>query len=489
MTDFFIWSQHFVRLFWIFIVVMVVSSCASKPHSERANKEELLVDGPSARKGEFSKFDPQADGQSTDAEEDQDDEDAESEEDDDEANVPSPEVFEEGFCRDDVYARYLSQEYLTKFPAKKVKQKSAVSKRGKKSRDSENSRDVEALYYARSRIVGNMVPYFGALPVVSNPQVERWLRYFKTTGQQAYLKWKVRGESFREVVEPLLKQEGLPQELFFLAMVESGFNNQALSHARATGPWQFMKGTGQLYGLKVGHWVDERRDPVKSTIAAARYLRDLYEDFGDWYLAMASYNAGPGKIRKAIRKTGSSNFWDIAESKHIRSETKNYVPKVLAALILSSTSDAKAYRVDANPVDHTPTTTVTVSRPVQIEELAFKLGIPKRAVEKWNPELVKGITPPTKSGAGYKLRLPEKFAAKFPEIEPQLSELKITDVLMHKIKKGETLGRIASRYGTKIRDLQTLNPGLSSKALKVGREIAIPVAGVVSRSPRQASLR
>ncbi len=406
-----------------------------------------------------------------------------------EIDVLAPEALEEGFCKDDIFATYLMQQYFVDHPAAAKAVRGSVGRSRAARRQAKSVRDrneVEALFYARSRLVGPMVPYFGAIPVVSNAKVEQWLRYFKTTGQETYLKWMVRGESFREVVQPLLKQEGLPQELFFLAMVESGFNNTAYSRARATGPWQFMKGTAQLYGLKVTHWVDERRDPVKSTIAAARYLRDLYAEFGDWYLAMAAYNAGPGKIRSAIRRSGTRDFWKIAETRYIRAETKHYVPKVLSALILASTSDAQAYRVAANPADKTPTHLVTVKRPVKIDEIAQTIGLPSTALSRWNPELVRGITPPNAGQDGYALRLPEKFAAMFAEIEPRLSELKITDVVMHTVRRGDTLSRIAHRYRVKIQHIISMNPRLSPRALRVGKEIAVPIPGVVETSKRSA---
>ncbi len=456
---------------WYVLCALLVTGCASMKRSAKYKSGEINAQ-------QITNFDPGRDPTMTTAELAADDEN-----DDDDIEIPAPEVLEEGFCKDDIFATYLRQNHTASQPSKRQPARTRANRR--RERSQQIHREVEALFYARSRLVGPMVPYFGAIPVVSNSRVEHWLRYFKTTGQETFLKWMVRGESFREIVQPLLTQEGLPQELFFLAMVESGFNNTASSSARAIGPWQFMKGTAQLYGLKVTHWVDERRDPVKSTIAAARYLRDLYAEFGDWYLAMAAYNAGPGKIRSAIRRSGSRDFWTIAETSYIRSETKHYVPKVLSALILASTPDAQSFRVAANPADKMPTHTVDVQRPIKIEEVAVSLGLPVTALSKWNPELVRGITPPRRDNNGYQLRLPERYAAVFPDIEGRLSELKITDVLMHRVQRGDTLSRIAHRYRVKIQQILALNPKLSPRNLRIGREIAVPIPGIVQATKKK----
>jgi membrane-bound lytic murein transglycosylase D len=331
-------------------------------------------------------------------------------------------------------------------------------------------------------MVGETVPYFGSLPVVTNPRVEHWIRYFKNGGRKAFLKWLVRGESVRELVVPILKEQGLPPEFIFLSMVESGFSNQAYSHAKATGPWQFMPGTARLYGLEMNTWMDERRDPAKSTLAAARHLRDLYEDFGDWYLAMAAYNAGPGRVRSAIRMTGSNDFWKLADSAYLPVETKNYVPKVLAALQLSSNPAGHGFDVIADPMDAMPVTTVTVKNPSQISDISSKLGIPEKLLRHWNPELVNAITPPgSKKAPDYPLRLTASLAEKWPSIEQNLESVEVKDVLIHRIRQGETLSSIAARYRIDSKRIMSLNPGLRSSRLKVGTEVAVPTSMIIQK--------
>ena len=267
-------------------------------------------------------------------------------------------------------------------------------------------------------------------------------------------------------------------------MVESGFSNAAYSRAKATGTWQFMSGTAKLYGLRIDYWIDERRDPVKSTVAAAQFLRDLYEDFGDWHLAMAAYNAGPGKIRKAMRQTGRKSFWDIADTNAIRPETKHYVPKVLAALALASNPKLHGFEVKLDPANEMPGTSVLTKEPVRLSEVAIKLNIPIRSLRNWNPELIHEITPPRRARSnadGYRLRMPEPLAAKFQQIEASLAAVEVKDIHMHKIKPGETLARIAQIYKVRVNQILSLNPTLRPTRLRTGVEIAVPVPSVVAK--------
>ncbi|MBQ47967.1 MAG: hypothetical protein CMP10_11025 [Zetaproteobacteria bacterium] len=381
----------------------------------------------------------------------------------------------EDVCHDDIYAKWLFQKHLNK-----------SSKRQSRRRFKGYSRRQQAKgrFYTETVLNGSEAPYFGGFPVVAKPRVEAWMNYFKAgKGRQIFLKWLIRNESKKDIVLPLLKKEGLPSELIFLAMIESGFNDTAYSKARATGTWQFMSSTARSYGLKVGYWQDERRDPVKSTLAAARYLKNLYRRFDDWYLAIASYNAGPGKIKRAIRKTGSRDFWVISQTRHIRSETKHYVPKMLAALIIASNPKKHGFNITAVPYDLIPETTVAATRPIKLRELAKKLEIPFKTLKSWNPELIKNITPPKRS-IGYKsypIRMPKLLAEKYDQIKDSLSHLQIKDVLMYKIRQGDTLGSIAKRHRVKVKQIMRANPKLNAKRLRIGKKITIPVPATISR--------
>jgi membrane-bound lytic murein transglycosylase D len=398
------------------------------------------------------------------------------------------EIDDAEFCKDNIYAQYLKNKYLRENPKAKTPEKAFkfarhTRRRRYPTRSPYDQRDVEALFFARTRMVGETVPYFGAIPVVTNPRVEHWIRYFKNSGRNSFLKWLVRGESVRDVVVPILKAEGLPPEFIFLSMVESGFSNQAYSHAKATGPWQFMPGTARLYGLQMNLFIDERRDPAKSTLAAARHLRDLYEEFGDWYLAMAAYNAGPGRVRKAIRMTHSSDFWKLADSAYLPVETKNYVPKVLAALQLASNPAGHGFAVTADPLDTLPTTSVLVKSPSQLIEISTKLNIPEKLLRHWNPELINSVTPPVRQGRdGYPLRLSVNAADKWRFIEPTLEAIEVKDVLVHRIRRGDTIAAIAARYRVDSRRILALNPSIRASRLKIGAEVAVPMTTFVPKS-------
>jgi hypothetical protein len=237
-------------------------------------------------------------------------------------------------------------------------------------------------------------------PLTHNESVEKWIRFFTTRGRSHFQKWIERGQQYRTITEQILSAEGLPKELFYLAMIESGFSNHAYSRARATGMWQFMKGTAQLYGLNINHWVDERRDPYKATLAASRFLKDLYNLFGDWHLAMAAYNAGPGKIQKAIRGVRTADFWRIAASKYIRRETKDYVPKIMAAIHIHQNLESYGFTLAEN-VAVFPHKSVKVERPIKLAELAVKLNVSDADLTSWNPSLTQAYTPPEKKAASF----------------------------------------------------------------------------------------
>lgn len=172
-------------------------------------------------------------------------------------------------------------------------------------------------------------------PITVNTRVEYWIDYFTGRGRKHFEKYLERSELFIPYIRPILKQNGLPEDLVYLAMIESGFNNHARSWAKAVGPWQFIPGTGKRYGLSINWWVDERRDTRKSTLSAAQYLKELYEMFQSWELAAAAYNAGEGKIARAIRRYGTNDFWSIARQRFLRPETRDYVPKIIAAALVS----------------------------------------------------------------------------------------------------------------------------------------------------------
>ena len=244
-------------------------------------------------------------------------------------------------------------------------------------------------------------------------------------------------------------------------MIESGFNPYAVSWARAVGPWQFMPSTGKLYGLKIDWWIDERKDPVKSTYAAADHLKNLHNLFGSWPLAMASYNAGAGKVQRAVLRTRSEDFWDLKASRYIRKETKNYVPKFMAATIIAKNPEAYGFTVSKyEPFKYDE---ITLEESTDLRLVARCAGCTYEEIKELNPELRRWVTPPHVTR--YTLRLPvgtkELFLANFAAT-PAEQKIKWE---RHEVKKGETLSQIANQYSTSpdaIRDINGLKKNRTS---------------------------
>jgi membrane-bound lytic murein transglycosylase D len=180
----------------------------------------------------------------------------------------------------------------------------------------------------------NLENHYYDIPVVYNDAVKKWIHYFSNRGRDYFETYSARGGRYAPVLGNMLEDNGLPRDLIYLAMAESGFQTKAKSYAQAVGLWQFIPSTGRNYGLKIDWYIDERRDPVKSTIAASKYLKKLYEDYGDWEIAASAYNAGEGKVNRAISRYKTDNFWDLRKGRYLKSETKNYVPKIMALAIL-----------------------------------------------------------------------------------------------------------------------------------------------------------
>lgn len=308
------------------------------------------------------------------------------------------------------------------------------------------------------------------IPVIVNPAVERNIHYFQTVIHDRFQEWLTRFYRYQPLLEQIFVELGLPEELTYLSLVESGFNPRAYSRARASGPWQFIKSTGQMYGLTVDWYVDERRDPIKSTVAAAQHLRDLYDRFGSWPLALAAYNAGAGKISRAIQKTGTRDFWTIARTRFIRRETRQYVPKFMAAMIIATHPDLFGFHSHSQALHEYEETRVTMA--VHLRSVAKETGISFEELRRLNPELLRSIIPPRQGG--YYLKVPLGMGKHVEQAKSQMEKWTQppSRLTWYRVRWGDNLSVIARRFGTSVRQLKSLN-GLSGNLIKVGQRLRV----------------
>jgi membrane-bound lytic murein transglycosylase D len=317
-------------------------------------------------------------------------------------------------------------------------------------------------------------------PITVNSRVEGWIDYFTGKGRVHMERYLGRSSRYMPAMREILKKNGLPEDLVFLALIESGFNMKARSHARAVGPWQFIKGTGQRYGLRVNQWIDERRDWIRSTDAAAKYLKDLYLMFESWYLAASAYNAGENKILRAIETVNTHNFWRICQTHALRRETKDYIPKLIAAAIIAK-NPAKYGFADVAYEKPLEFDTVTIDFPVSIKTIATLIDAPEDDLLDLNPELAHGVVPP---GAGpMDLRVPQGTQV---VVERALASLKTTGdtvgslPLQYSVRSGENLRIIARKYHMRVNDLAAANNLSPKERLRPGTQLVIPNRTVTS---------
>lgn len=313
--------------------------------------------------------------------------------------------------------------------------------------------------------------YYFDIPVVYNESVKVWIDYFLNRGRDYFENYSARAGRYAPVMGKILEENGLPRDLIFLAMAESGFQNTAKSWAHAVGPWQFMPYTGKRYGLKIDWYVDERRDPIKATIAAANYLKKLYNDFGAWELAAAAYNAGEGKVSKAIRKYNSENFWQLRRGRYLKSETKNYVPKIMALAIIGK--NLKAFGLE-NIDFHEPLDFEEIEVPpsTDLELLAKDLDIDFEELHRLNPELMRWFIPPNVDS--YVLRVPVGVKEKWQDC-CKAGNYVATEFQRYSImRSGTTLSDVARKYKVRPYVLEQLNDLTEKKGLKKGDQVVLP---------------
>jgi membrane-bound lytic murein transglycosylase D len=312
------------------------------------------------------------------------------------------------------------------------------------------------------------------IPVEVNAAVVQYVRFFQSpVARKHFVKWLGRSHRYIERYRVILKDEGLPQDTVYLAMIESGFGNFAYSRARASGPWQFIGPTGKHYGLQQDFWVDERRDPEKSAHAAAQYLKKLYEQTGDWRLAWAGYNAGVGRIFKA-RDKGYGDFWSMAAvpgRRVLRAETKGYVPKLMAAAIIAKHPEAFGFRAEEIEKEAwREYEEVKIPSATLLSVLAGAAGVTERELIDLNPELRRACTPPREYG----LKIPKGQAEAFAQAWPAIQGKARMTFAAHVVRRGDTISSVALRYGVPMQGILELNGLKTAKRLRPGQELVIP---------------
>src|SRR5467141_719057 len=319
------------------------------------------------------------------------------------------------------------------------------------------------------------------LPLTVNDQVLSFLNFFQTPRGRAIVETGLRRAGrYRDMISRVLQEEGLPQDLIYLAQAESAFQPLALSRAGARGIWQFVAYRGQEYGLRHTWWIDERQDPEKATRAAAQHLRDLYKQFGDWYLAMAAYNCGPGNVQKGIERTGYADFWELYKRKVLPRETKNYVPIIIALTLIAK--DAAHYNIQADPEAPVPTDVVKPGRAIDLRLVAETIDVDVTALRALNPSLLRMATPDDPS---FELRLPQgtatRFSAEIADIPPD----KWVSWRRHRVEAGETLTSIAKKYRVTAAAIADANNLERGAGLGAGEKLIIPAMLPQSETKRR----
>lgn len=328
-----------------------------------------------------------------------------------------------------------------------------------------------------------------SIPTEINPLVEKWIGYFQGRGRGHMERYLSRSTRYEKLMKKVLRDNGLPEDLFYIALIESGFSSRATSTASAVGYWQFIRGTGKRYSLQINSFVDERRDPVLATQAAADYFKDLYNIFGSWYLAMASYNVGEGRVLRETAKANTRDFWELVRKRRLPEETMNYVPKFIAARLIAQNPEKYGFEeIDYMPpieFDH-----IVVNQPVNLRVMAEKLNINYEDFKDLNPRY-KGEVAPLKSNQ-LSLRIPPGSSeqAMLAANEAFVADVRFIadsgDTRRHKVKSGETLFTIARKYRTTVAYIRELNDLPRRKKLRPGMSVYVPDRTPLSqRSDRQ----
>lgn len=318
---------------------------------------------------------------------------------------------------------------------------------------------------------------YGNVPIDSNIKVDQWIKYFTGRGRSYMHTYLERSARYIPLMKATFRERGMPDELAYVAMIESGFSPTAFSHASAVGYWQFIRETGKRYNLRIDQFVDERRDPILSTQSAASYLDSLYSIFNDWHLSLSAYNAGERRILRAVTKYQTRNFWELSRiRKALPRETDNYIPKYIAAVMIAK-NPAQYGFLD---IDFQPAFTfdsLVINKPVSLELLAKELNVPFEELKRMNPRY-KSDYVPVYADRVNAVRVPmgmkDIAMAALPKILSDAPVHYASEFDYYKVRQGDTLSHIARRYYTSVARLRDLNNFSSRTLIRIGQKIKVP---------------
>jgi membrane-bound lytic murein transglycosylase D len=324
-----------------------------------------------------------------------------------------------------------------------------------------------------------------SMPLIENDRVRYFIDFFCGRLRGFFERALARSAKYIPMMATVLQEAGLPEDLVYLSLIESGFSPSAYSKAKAVGPWQFIRATGIRYGLRIDNWVDERRDPVKSTRAAAAYLKDLHQQFGEWFLAAAAYNAGERKMETAIQRSQTNDFWSLSQKTSLKQETRNYVPKFIAAALIAGAPEKYGFSdlVYEAPFDYDE---VITHRPLTLPTVANLARTTVGNIKELNPELLRNVTPP--SEGGFSLRVPSGSGEIFNQAYRAQFDSTSVKVVNYTVKKGETVAAIAKRYHLRINQIMEAND-LKTPQLRMGQQLLIVLDGHQETPAQQPAAR
>jgi len=375
-------------------------------------------------------------------------------------------------CEDSLYYSSWKSQFDANWLAHHKTQYRTVSQRSRALSHARSDAYLKSAYASLDKINYDF-------PAVVNKDVASWIDYFAGKGRKSFVVWLRRGQELTPVLSNILQKNGLPKDLVYLAMIESGFNNRAISGAGAVGAWQFMPYTGRVYGLTINDWVDERRDPVKSTEAAVRYLTDLYTRFGSWHLAAGAYNCGEGCISRKLKQYGADrSYFDLTSRGVINQQTANYVPKIIAAMIIAKNPEQFGFDTKNHRYSFTTSQKISVDRSISLSDLADSIGVDAKVLGDLNPSLRLGVTPPRHAllAEGFDIRVPISVHSQASQAVSSIHSASQHRVVQAKITHRQTLRSFAQRYQLNVAELQRSNKDLGRNVyLQKGQLLNVPV--------------